>query len=89
MKLTVNWHNKKPTSKPKRVIPKTKIPWQLLGLPDPAEDQNPISMDEIRRQVSLISSRGFGEAVRSRPSTQSPNGDGRNACKKPRRGATE
>ena len=54
MKLTENWHGKKPPPKPKRVSPKPKIPWQLLGLPDPAEKQKPLSMDEVRRQVSLI-----------------------------------
>ena len=89
MKLTENWHGKKPPPKPKRVSPKPKIPWQLLGLPDPAETQKPLSMDEVRRQVSLMSGRGFGEAVRSSPSTTSDKVDGRNAHPRPRRGATE
>ena len=89
MKLTKSWHGNKRTHKPKRVSPRPKIPWQLLGLPDPAEDRKSISMDEVRRQVVLMSSRGFGEAVRSHPSTPSVKGNGRNEHAKPRRGATE
>ena len=89
MKLTKNWQGNKTTLKPKRVSPKPKIPWQLLGLPDPVENQIPLSMDEVRRQVSLMSCRGFGEAARSIPSTPSEKEDGRNSHAKLRRGATE
>ena len=59
------WPGNKRIHKPKRAAPKPKIPWQLLGLPDPVEDQKSVSMDEVRRQVVLMSSGGFREAVRS------------------------
>lgn len=85
MKLTKSWRDNKRPHKPKRVGPKPQIPWQLLGLPDPADDQNAISMDEVRHQVVLMSSRGFGEAVQSCPSTDSAKGHGRKEQAKPGR----
>ncbi len=86
MKLTVNWHGKKSTPKPKCVNPKPKIPWKLLRLPDPTEDRNAISMDEVRRQVLLMSDHGIGEALRPHPRRQSVRGDGRDAQPTHRRG---
>ena len=89
MKLTPNWHRHKRTHKPKRVGPKPKIPGQLSGLTKSAKDQQSPSIDEVRRQVVLMSSRGFGEAVRSRPSTPNAKGNGRKQHAKLSRGATE
>jgi len=89
MKLTRKWQGNKPTHKPKRVGHKPKIPLQLLGLPSPKEEQPSNSMDEVRRQVVLMSSRGFREALRPNPRTPSVKGNGKNGPQKPRRGATE
>jgi hypothetical protein len=90
MKLTKNWHSNKPAHKPKRIGPKPKnIPFQLLGLPGPTEEKKSNSIDEVRRQAVLMSSRGFREALRSSPVTPSAKSNGRNNKPKPRRGATE
>ncbi len=89
MKLTTNWHGNKRTHKPKRVGPKPKIPGQLSAFPDPVEDQQSNSMDEVRRQVVLMSSSGFRDPVQSRPSKPSEKGQGRNQHAKPRHGATK
>ena len=89
MKLTPNWHSHNRTHKPKRVGPKPKIPGQLSRLQNPAKDQHSPSIDEVRRQVVLMSSLGFREAVRSSASKPSAKGNGRKPHVKPRRGATE
>ena len=89
MNLTKHWHSNKRTHPPKRVSSKPKISWKLLGLPDPEEEQKAISMDEVRRQVVLMSSGGLAEAIRSQPSPPSPKGNGRKKHAKSRRGPTE
>jgi hypothetical protein len=89
MKLNRKWLGNKSTHKPKRVGHKPKIPLQLLGLPGPTEEQQSNSMDEVRRQVVLMSSRGFREALRPNPRTPSVKGNGPTVKAKQRRGATE
>jgi len=90
MKLTKNWQNNKSTHKPKRFGPKPKkIPFQLLGFPGLTEEEKSNSIDEVRRQAVLMSSRGFREALRSSPPTPKAKGQGRKEKQKPRRGATE
>jgi len=90
MKLTKNWQGNKSTHKPKRFGPKPKkIPLQLLGFPGLTEEGKSNSIDEVRRQAVLMSSRGFREALRSSPATPSAKSNGRNKKPKPRRGATE
>ena len=89
MKLTPNWRSNNRTHKPKPLGTKSKLPGQFSERPDPPEDQPSTAMDEVRRQVILMSSRGFREAVRSSPSTPSAKGHGRKQHAKPRRGATE
>ena len=90
MKFTMNWRGNKSTHKSKRVGSKPKkIPLQLLGLPDQTEEKKSNSMDEVRRQVVLMSSRGFREALRPSPPTPTAKGQGRNERPKRRRGATE
>lgn len=91
MKITAKWRANNKTRKPKPHIRAPKIQWQQLGMTDPTQEAT--SIDEIRRQVLLASSRGIGQAVRSQadehraeattPSSQSE-------AKRPRRrGATE
>ena len=89
MKLTANSQRNQGTHKPKRIEPIPKAPGQFSECPDPPEDQQSTAMDEVRRQVVLMSSRGFREAVRPRPSMPSAKGQGRKQHTKPRRGATE
>jgi len=93
MKITMSWPGNRKTQKEKRVIHKPKIRWQQLGLKDLAEEPASISMDEIRRQVVVLSGRGLGHAARSRAAEQSGPATGARTQGKPsrtkRRGATE
>lgn len=93
MKFSGRWPSNVSKNKVKRVIRKPKIRWQALGLADPADKHATLSMDEIRREVATLSSRGFGQGARSRTAAQDPpNADRHGASdgtKKRRRGATE
>ena len=93
MKTTMNWRGNRTTHKKKRVKHKPKIRWQELGFKNPARETASMSMDEIRRQVVMLSSRGLGQGVRARAAM--PSGQGSDttnqggATRKLRRGATE
>ena len=93
MKISMNWPGNRPTHKKKRARHKPKIRWQLLGLTDPAEEDTSVSMDEIRRQVVIMSHRGIGQGARSRPDVRNAPIDGvhdqADPKRKRRRGATE
>jgi hypothetical protein len=66
MKMSLGW--KVGRAARKRILPssKPKIRWDVLGLQDPAEAVSSVSMEDIRRQVSSLASRGFGAGTRSR-----------------------
>ena len=66
VKITTNWRGGKKVDRIKRVRRKPKIRWQYLGLSDPADVRPGPSMDEIRREVLTLSSRGLGHGVRAR-----------------------
>lgn len=66
MKITMSWPGNRKTPKEKRVVHKPKIRWQQLGLKDLSEEPASISMDEIRRQVVVMSGRGLGHGLRAR-----------------------
>ena len=93
MKTTMNWRGNRTTQKKKRVKHKPKIRWQELGFKNSATENASLSMEEIRRQVVMLSSRGLGQGVRSRPVVQSAQiaGATNHAGQTPkrRRGATE
>lgn len=93
MKMSMSWRSNKQLEKKKRVRSKPKIRWQQLGLSDPAEKQTAMSIDEIRRQVLMLSSRGLGQGVRARPNAQRAEvnaiDDHAEPGRKRRRGATE
>ena len=93
MKMTMSWPGNRKPAKEKRVIHKPKIRWQQLGFKDPAEEPASISMDEIRRQVVMLSGRGLGRTVQSRIGAQSRPTNSARAQGEPgrpkRRGATE
>lgn len=71
---------------------KPKIRWDLLGLSDPSLAESTTSMETIRREVSLLASRGLGEEstigsardTKGRGRGRQPHGSGTR-----RRGATE
>ncbi len=91
MKITSKWRTNNKTRKPKPHIRTPKIQWQQLGLSDPSQETT--SIDEIRRQVLLASSRGIGQAARSYTEESRPASGGsplNSEGKRPRRrGATE
>jgi len=93
MKITMSWPGNRKTPKEKRVVHKPKIRWQQLGLKDLSEEPASISMDEIRRQVVVLSGRGLGHPVRPRSGAQSRPATGARTQGEPgrtkRRGATE
>ena len=69
---------------------KPKIRWELLGLSDPRIIESTTPIEMIRREVSLLASRGFGEETTVR-SARDNKGRGRqpNRGGMKRRGATE
>ena len=72
---------------------KPKIRWDLLGLSDPRLDESTTSIETIRREVSLLASRGFGQETTIRSTAQDAKGRGRgrqpDGSLARRRGATE
>jgi hypothetical protein len=67
MKLSTGWRAGKTRKNRARATRKPKIRWEVLGLPGPIDTNLTTSMEDIRRQVSNMASRGFGEGTRSRP----------------------
>jgi hypothetical protein len=57
MKLTMKWGGK--VRNRKTFKPEPKIRWDLLGLADPAKAKVPMPIDEVRRQVLMMSSPGL------------------------------
>ena len=66
MKLSSGWRADKTRKNRARATRKPKIRWEVLGLPNPLEGNARTSMEDIRRQVSSMASRGFGQGTRSR-----------------------
>jgi hypothetical protein len=58
MKLTMKWGGK--VRNRNTFKPEPKIPWDRLGLTDPAKEKVPMPIDEVRRQVLMMSSPGLG-----------------------------
>jgi hypothetical protein len=83
MKMSSVWRRNKSAAKRKRPVHKPKICWDSLGLP-PATHESAVSIEEIRRQVTSLASRGFGQGTRSRSEAKETQGAARR-----RRGATE
>ena len=66
MKLSTGWRADKMRKNRARATRKPKIRWEVLGLPNPLDTSLTTSMEDIRRQVSNMASRGFGQGTRSR-----------------------
>jgi hypothetical protein len=82
MKMSSVWRRSKSAAKRKRPVHKPKICWDSLGLPATTHE-TVASIEEIRRQVTSLASRGFGQGTRSRSEAkETPAG-------RRRRGATE
>jgi hypothetical protein len=83
MKMSSVWRQSKSAAKRKRPVHKPKICWDSLGLPA-LTNESTATIEEIRRQVTSLASRGFGQGTRSRSEAkETPAGPRR------RRGATE
>lgn len=93
MNMSTVWGGNKAARKRKRTVRKAKIRWDVLGLQDPALEGASPSMEDIRRQVTSLASRGLGPGTRSRSGTKdSPThsvSDVAVPSRKRRRGATE
>ena len=93
MKVSTVWGANKAARKRKRTVLKPKIRWDVLGLQDPQIEGPSVSMEDIRRQVTSLASRGLGPGTRSRsgpknqPGHVAPNAT--TPIRKRRRGATE
>jgi len=67
MKLTMKWGGK--VRNRKSFKPEPKIRWDLLGLADPSKEKVPMPIDEVRRQVLMMSSPGLDQDGPVRPVT--------------------
>jgi len=65
------------TTKKVRRTSKPKIPWDLLGLSDPSLDESTTSIETIRKEVSFLASRGFGQETTIRSTVQNAKGRAR------------
>lgn len=91
MKLSTGWRADKTRKNRARATRKPKIRWEVLGLPSPIDTSLTTSMEDIRKQVSNMASRGFGQATRSRTAEREAKTTAivPEATSKRRRGATE
>ena len=91
MKLSTGWRADKIRKNRARATRKPKIRWEVLGLPNPLITNPATSMEDIRRQVSNMASRGFGQdtRIRSAESDSKSTDHVPDSGSKRRRGATE
>jgi len=91
MKLSTGWRADKTRKNRARATRKPKIRWEVLGLPGPLDTSLTTSMEDIRRQVSNMASRGFGQGTRSRTAEREgkTTSDASNSSGKRLRGTTE
>jgi hypothetical protein len=91
MKLSTGWRADKLRKNRARATRKPKIRWEVLGLPNPLDTSLTTSMEDIRRQVSNMASRGFGQGTRSRTAEREAKTTNHapDSSSKRRRGATE
>ncbi len=66
MGISTAWKSTKAGKKKTRPAYKPKIRWELLGLSDPEATESTPSIESIRKEVSSLASRGFGQGTRSR-----------------------
>lgn len=71
--------------KAKRIKRQPKIRWQRFGLDMMVPEKLPTPIEEIRRQVLVLASRGMKQGTRAKP----PVPHAGNALRRSRRGATE
>lgn len=93
MKLSGTWRDGKAGKKKTRPAYRPKIRWELLGLSNPDLDEPATSIETIRKEVSSLASRGFGQGTRLRSTNQGSKSHGKGphagSPRPKRRGATE
>jgi len=62
------WGTKRPHQR-RRVVLRTKVRWEMLGLRSPSQSSSAPSIEDIRRQISLAASQGLRSGTVS-PSQQ-------------------
>lgn len=50
----------------KRVVLRTKVRWEMLGLQDPSRSSSTLSIEDIRRQITSAASQGLSQDTVSR-----------------------
>ena len=64
------WGTKSPHQR-RRVVLRTKVRWETLGLQGPTQSSSAPSIDDIRRQISLAASQGLCSGTVSRSQQKS------------------
>lgn len=72
MKMSTVWGGNKSAKKRKRPVQKLKIRWDVLGLQSASGDDQSLSIEDIRRQVTSLASTGFGQETRLRSVSKKP-----------------
>ena len=93
MKMSTSLRKERAVRKRKRNMVKPKIRWNLLGLQDPACVESTPSMEEVRREINSMASRGPGAGTRStsdaKKTISQSERDATAVNRKRRRGATK
>ena len=76
MSISSVWKSNKTGKRKNRPFSKPKIRWELLGLSDPHLTKSRTTIETIRKEVSSLARRGFGQGTRSRTREQDGNGRG-------------
>lgn len=79
------WRTGRKGFKAKRIKRQPRIRWERLGLDSLMPEKLPTPIEEIRREVLKLASRGMKQSTRSRPASVQPE----KTVRRRRRGATE
>ncbi|MBK9306901.1 MAG: hypothetical protein IPM58_07410 [Nitrospira sp.] len=63
--MNTSWGSRAPHRR-KRVVLRTKVRWEILGLQDPAQSSSSQSIEDLRRQITSAASSGLSSDTLSR-----------------------
>ncbi len=63
--MNTSWGTKSPHRR-RRVVLRTKVRWEMLGLQDPTRSSSEPSIEDIRRQITSAASQGLSPDTVSR-----------------------
>lgn len=69
--MKTSWGTKSP-NKRRRVVLRTKVRWEKLGLQDPAGSASVPSIEDLRRQIASAASQGLSPDTVSRSQQRDP-----------------